>query len=152
VRVTEAAENYNRQHQDLRRENGIRYGDTIDGVDFPYLAQVARLNIVSLAALASAPPPPSGVTIAGNVSPNTTVSWTAVDGANAYRVWWRSTTEPQWRYSRLVESDATQIVLNGVVIDDWFFGVSSISADGYESPIVFPGVAGAFFPEAAPQR
>jgi hypothetical protein len=148
VRVTEAAENYNRQHQDLRRENGIRYGDTIDGVDFPYLAQVARLNIVSMAALASAPPPPSGVTIAGNVSPNTTVSWTAVDGANAYRVWWRSTTEPQWRYSRLVESDATQIVLNGVVIDDWFFGVSSISADGYESPIVFPGAPGAFFPES----
>jgi hypothetical protein len=147
VRVTEAAENYNRQHQDLRRENGIRYGDTIDGVDFPYLAQVTRLNIVSMAALASAPRPPGGVAIAGNVSPNTTVSWRAVEGAAAYRVWWRSTTDPQWRTSRLAPGDATQLVLNGVVIDDWFFGVSSISADGYESPVVFPGAPGAFFAE-----
>jgi hypothetical protein len=147
VRVTEAAENYNRQHQDLRRENGIRYGDTIDGVDFPYLAQVTRLNIVTMAALASAPPPPGGVAIAGNVSPNTTVSWRTVEGATAYRVWWRSTTDPQWRYSRLADASATQMVLNGVVIDDWFFGVSAISADGYESPIVFPGAPGAFFPE-----
>jgi hypothetical protein len=149
VRVTEAAENYNRQHQDLRRENGIRYGDTIDGVDFPYLAQVTRLNIVSMAALASAPAPPGGVVIAGNVSPNTTVSWRAVEGANGYRVWWRATTDAQWRYSRPVGADATQIVLNGVVIDDWFFGVSAISADGYESPIVFPGAPGAFFTEEA---
>ena len=154
VRVTEAAENYNRQHQDLRRENGIRYGDTIDGVDFPYLAQVARLNIVAMAALASAPPPPGGVAIAGNVSPNTTVSWRAVEGAGGYRVWWRATTDAQWRYSRLADASATQIVLNGVVIDDWFFGVSAVSADGYESPIVFPGAPGAFFPEgeqAAPR-
>lgn len=147
VRVTEAAENYIRQHQDLRRENGVRYGDTIEGVDFPYLAQVARLNIVSMAALASAPAPPGGVTIAGNVSPNTTVSWRAVEGAVAYRVWWRSTTDPQWRYNRRVEGDAGQLVLNGVVIDDWFFGVSAISQEGYESPIVFPGAAGAFFRE-----
>lgn len=147
VRVTEAVENYTRQHQDLRRENGIRYGDTIDGVDFSYLAQVTRLNIVSMAALASAPAPPSGVAIEGQVSANTTVSWQAVEGAAAYRVWWRSTTDPQWRYDRFAPGDATQLVLNDVVIDDWFFGVSAISADGYESPIVFPGAPGAFFPE-----
>ena len=145
VRVTEAVENYNRQHQDLRRENGIRYGDTIEGVDFAYLAQVARLNIVSMAALASAPAPPSGVAIEGQVSANTTVSWRPVAGAAAYRIWWRSTTDPQWRYSRLASGEATQLVLNDVVIDDWFFGVSSISADGYESPVVFPGAPGAFF-------
>jgi hypothetical protein len=149
VRVTEAAENYTRQHQDLRRENGIRYGDTIDGVDFPYLAQVTRLNIVSMAALANAPAPPSGVAINGAVSANTTVSWRAVEGAARYRVWWRSTTDPQWRYVRNVPGDATSIVLENVVIDDWFFGVSAVSADGYESPIVFPGVAGGFFREAA---
>jgi hypothetical protein len=147
VRVTEATENYNRQHQDLRSENGVRYGDTIDGVDFAYLAQVARLNIVSMAALASAPAPPGGVAIAGNVSPNTTVSWRPVAGAVSYRVWWRTTTDPQWRYSRLVEGDATQVVLTSIVIDDWFFGVSAISADGFESPVVFPGPPGAFFRE-----
>jgi Zn-dependent M28 family amino/carboxypeptidase len=152
VRVTEAAENYHRQHQDLRRENGIRYGDTIDGVDFPYLAQVARLNIVSMAALANAPAPPSGVTINGAVSANTTVSWRAVEGAGGYRIWWRSTTDAQWRSVRNAPADATSLVLQNVVIDDWFFGVSAVSADGYESPVVYPGVAGAFFrePAAAP--
>lgn len=147
VRVTEAAENYTRQHQNLRTEGGIRYGDTIDGVDFAYLAQVARLNIVTMASLASAPAPPMGVTTAGQVSADTTVSWRATPGAARYRVWWRGTTDPQWRYSRTVGGDATELKLENVVIDDWFFGVSAISEDGYESPVVFPGVAGAFFPE-----
>lgn len=144
VRVTEAQENYARQHQNLRTANGVRYGDTIDGVDFPYLAQVARLNIVSMAALASAPAPPSGVEIAGGVTPNTTIRWTATEGAAGYRVWWRSTTEPQWRLSRWA-GDVREITLPGVIIDDWFFGVSAVSADGFESPVVYPGVAGAFF-------
>jgi hypothetical protein len=148
VRVTEGVENYTRQHQDLRVENGIHYGDVISGVDFPYLAQVARMNIVTMAALASAPRPPSGVEIAGNVSPDTTVSWRPVAGAAGYRVWWRGTTDAQWRWSRWA-GDATQIKLDSVVIDDYFFGVSAVSADGYESPIEFPGVAGAFFPEPA---
>src|SRR6185436_5917443 len=67
VRVTEAVENYNREHQDVRIENGIRYGDTIDGVDFPYLANVARLNVVTMAAMAMAPTPPGDVMIAGQV-------------------------------------------------------------------------------------
>jgi Zn-dependent M28 family amino/carboxypeptidase len=148
VRITEAQENYTRQHQDLRTEGGVRYGDTIDGVDFAYLSQVTRLNAVAMAALASAPAPPGGVEISGAVSPDTTIRWTPVEGAARYRVWWRSTTDPQWRFSRWVEN-ATQLTLPGVVIDDWFFGVSAVSADGYESPVVYPGVAGAFF---APPR
>ena len=143
VRVTEAAENYDRQHQNLRTENGKAYGDTIEGVDFAYLAQVTRLNVVALASLASAPAPPSGVRIEGAVSPDTKVSWTATPGAAGYRVWWRGTTDPQWRYSRWV-GQGTSLVLKDVVIDDWFFGVSSVSADGWESPVVFPGAAGAF--------
>ena len=151
VRVTEAVENYHRQHQDLRVENGVRYGDVIDGVDFPYLAQVTRLNVVSLAALAAAPAPPSGVETEGAVSSDTTVKWAAVQGAAAYRVWWRATTDPQWRFSRLV-AGATQEVLEDVNIDDYFFGVSAISADGYESPAVFPGRAGTFEREPPPAR
>jgi hypothetical protein len=143
LRITEGAENYTRQHQDLRTENGIVYGDTIDGVDFAYLSQVARLNIVTMAAMASAPTVPTGVTIAGNVSPDTTVSWTAAPGAAGYRVWWRSTTEPQWRFSRWAGA-GTSLLLKDIPIDDWFFGVSAVSADGFESPIVFPGPAGAF--------
>ncbi|MFT4913653.1 MAG: hypothetical protein ACI9YM_002254 [Brevundimonas sp.] len=143
VRLSEGAENYDRQHQDLRTEDGVVYGDTIEGVDFDYLGQVARLDIVSMGALASAPSVPTGVTIAGAVKPDTTLSWSAVPGAAGYRVWWRATTAPQWTYSRWA-GPATQLTLPGIVIDDWFFGVSAVSADGFESPVVFPGPAGAF--------
>jgi len=143
VRVTEAVENYTRQHQDLRTEKGIRYGDTIDGVDFPYLAQVTRLNAVTMAALALAPKPPLGVEISGAVSADTTIKWTPSPDAAAYRVWWRSTTDPQWRYSRVVGATG-ETKLKGVNIDDWFFGVSAIGKDGHESPVVFPGAAGTF--------
>jgi Zn-dependent M28 family amino/carboxypeptidase len=143
VRVTEAVENYTRQHQDLRSENGIRYGDTIDGVDFAYLAQVTRLNAVTMAALASAPAPPTAVEISGAVSADTTVKWKPAADAAAYRIWWRSTTDPQWRYSRLVGTSG-EAKLVGVNIDDWFFGVSAIGPDGFESPVVFPGAAGSF--------
>lgn len=143
VRLSEGAENYDRQHQDLRTEDGVVYGDTVEGVDFDYLGQVARLDIVSMGALASAPSVPTGVTIAGAVKPDTTLSWSAVPGAAGYRVWWRATTAPQWTYSRWA-GPATQLTLPGIVIDDWFFGVSAVSADGFESPVVFPGPAGAF--------
>ena len=144
VRITEAREDYTRQHQDLRVENGVRYGDTIDGVDFVYLAQVTRLNAITLASMANAPMPPKGVAIEGAVTPHTTVKWQAVPGAARYRVWWRSTTDPQWRHHREVAGEVTQLVLKNVVIDDWFFGVSALSAEGYESPVVFPGDAGSF--------
>ena len=143
VRISEGAENYDRQHQDLRTENGVEYGDTIEGVDFDYLGQVARLNIVAMAALANAPASPLGVTIEGAVRPDTTVKWRAVPGAAGYRVWWRSTTAPQWTHSRWA-GPATELVLPGIVIDDFFFGVSAVSDDGYESPVVFPGPAGSF--------
>ena len=149
VRLTEAAENYTRQHQDVRTEGGVAYGDVIEGVDFGYLAQVTRLNAIALAALAAAPPPPDQVKIEGAVSPDTKVGWTPSPGAAGYRVWRRGTTEPLWRYSRWA-GPASGLTLNGVVIDDWFFGVSAVSADGYESPVEFPGPAGAFFnPPAA---
>ncbi|WP_419318160.1 M20/M25/M40 family metallo-hydrolase [Caulobacter sp. ErkDOM-E] len=144
VRVTEAAENYDRQHQNLRTENGRPYGDTIEGVDFAYLAQVTRLNTVAMASLASAPAPPSGVKIEGAVSPDTKVSWTATPGAAGHRVWWRGTTEPQWVLNRWAPGPATSAVLKDVVIDDFFFGVSAISPEGWESPVVFPGAAGSF--------
>jgi hypothetical protein len=147
VRVTEAHEDYTHQHQDLRVENGVRYGDTIEFVDFDYLAQVTRLNIVTLAALANAPAPPKGVAIEGAVTPDTTLKWEPQTGAAGYRVWWRSTTEPQWKFSRFVATDvqpANRLTLKNIVIDDWFFGVSAVSADGYESPVVFPGDPGAF--------
>ncbi|WP_243042115.1 M28 family metallopeptidase [Dyella sedimenti] len=143
VRVTEGHEDYTRQHQDLRTEKGIRYGDTIDGVDFRYLARVTALNTVTMAALSRAPAPPSGVSTEGALATDTTVHWKKVPGAAGYVVHWRDTTAPQWQYSRAV-GDVDQAVIKDVVIDDWFFGVSAVSADGYESPVVFPGDAGGF--------
>jgi hypothetical protein len=93
--------------------------------------------------MAAAPAPPLGVEIDGGVSTDTTVKWQAVPGAAGYRVWWRDTTAPQWTNNRFV-SDANSVVLKDVNIDDWFFGVSSVAADGFESPVEFPGPAGAF--------
>jgi Zn-dependent M28 family amino/carboxypeptidase len=143
VRVTEAHENYTRQHQDLRTQGGIHYGDTIDGVDFRYLARVTALNSITMATLSRAPAPPDGISIEGALATDTTVHWHKVPGAAGYRVHWRDTTAPQWQHAEAV-GDVDQTVLKDVVIDDWFFGVSSVSADGYESPVVFPGDAGSF--------
>jgi Zn-dependent M28 family amino/carboxypeptidase len=143
VRVTEGHENYTRQHQDLRTEGGIHYGDTIDGVDFRYLARVTALNTLTMAALSRAPAPPSGIAIEGALATDTTVHWKKVPGATGYVVHWRDTTAPQWQYSQTV-GNVDQAVIKDVVIDDWFFGVSAVSADGYESPVVFPGDAGSF--------
>jgi Zn-dependent M28 family amino/carboxypeptidase len=143
VRVTEAHENYTRQHQDLRSENGIRYGDTIDGVDFAYLAQVTRLNVLGLATMAAAPAPPAGVDIEGAVSSDTTIHWQPVAAAAGYRVWWRDTTAAQWQHNRWV-GEVTKTTLHDVVVDDAFFGVSAVSADGQASPVVFAGEAGSF--------
>ncbi|QXQ05727.1 M20/M25/M40 family metallo-hydrolase [Sphingosinicellaceae bacterium] len=143
VRITERQENYDRQHQNVRVENGRRYGDTIDGVDFGYLAKVTRLNVAALAALAAAPAPPSGVTIEGAVTPDTVLKWQAVPGAARYVVWWRKTDAPRWQFSRDAGA-ATTLTLKGIDIDSWFFGVSAVAADGSASPVVFPGAAGAF--------
>ena len=142
VRVTEAKENYNREHQNVRTENGVAYGDVLAAVDFAYLAQVTRLNIVTLAALAMAPAPPV-VSIAGAVTYDTALSWKPVTGATGYRAWWRDSLDTNWTHSRAADANATSIKLAHVNIDDWLFGVSSISADRYESPVAFPGAAGA---------
>ncbi|MGN2243341.1 M20/M25/M40 family metallo-hydrolase [Frateuria sp. GZRR33] len=139
VRVTEGHEDYTRQHQDLRPG----YGDTLDGIDFRYLARVTALDAITMAALSRAPAPPGGVDIKGALATDTTVSWHKVPGAAGYRVHWRDTTAPLWQHARAV-GDVDHAVLEDVVIDDWFFGVSSLSADGYESPVVFPGDAGSF--------
>lgn len=148
VRVMETNENYHRQHQDLRTEDGIAYGDVIEGVDFDYVARLTALNAVSLAGMASAPPPPADVTIEGAVTADTTLKWTRPPasqspGLAGYRVHWRLTTEPQWTHSLYV-GDATRHTLENVVIDNYFFGVSAVGKDGSESPVVFPGAAGSF--------
>ena len=152
VRFTEAVENYTHEHQDVRSENGIDYGDRARYIDAPYLARVTALNAVTMAALAMAPMPPADVAIKGAVGHDTTVSWKKVPGATSYRVWWRDTISPWWTNSRNA-GDAQSVTLKNVTIDDWFFGVSSVSADGYQSPVEFPGAAGDFrSPKAEPAK
>ena len=144
VRVTEADEIYDRQHQDVRVENGRAYGDVLEGVDFTYLAKVTRLNVATLAALAAAPAPPTELKLTGAVTPDTALSWSPSAGAVAYRVWWRETTAAQWTPAQSRVTSAASLTLPGVNIDDFTFGVSAIAASGAESPVEFPGPIGAF--------
>ena len=124
----------------------MRYGDTLDRVDFDYLAQVTRLNAITLAALANAPAPVRGVTIGGAVTTDTVMTWTPQPGVAQYRVWWRDTTAPQWQHSRTYAADVDpgHALLKNIDLDDFFFGVSAVSADGWESPVTFPGDAGSY--------
>ncbi len=150
VRIMETNENYNRQHQDIRTENGIKYGDTIDGVNFDYARKLTSLNVVTLASFAGAPPFPVNVTIEGAVQPSTTVKWDIRpderERANlrGFRVYWRLTTDSQWRWSRFVGKDARELKLENVVIDNFLFGVAAVANDGIETPVVFPGPMGRF--------
>jgi hypothetical protein len=174
ARISVAVENYNWQHQDLRTENGIRYGDTIDHVDFAYLAKMTKLNIAALAAIASAPPPPEPK-VEGAVSTDTTLSWTDVKGATNYRLYMRRTDASNWeRASYNGHTLATDLctveigrknphaagdggcnpfkqTLEHIRVDDWIFGVSSVSKDGFESPVASAVPGGAFKPYVAPR-
>jgi len=148
VRIMETNENYIWQHQDIRTEDGIEYGDVIEHVDFDYAAKLTALNVVSLAGMAKAPAPPSGVEIEGAVQPSTTLSWDNLDAGqnphlDGYKVYWRLTTSPVWTHGRLT-GDVSEYTLENIVIDNYFFGVASVSDEGYESPVVFPGPNGSF--------
>lgn len=148
VRFSVAIEDYEHQHQDLRTENGIRYGDTIDEMDFPYLAKVTRLNIAALAALAAAPMPPIATADAA-VKTWTDVTWKPVAGAAAYSVWRRRTDAPEWEAQPMVtRTTETSVKLDGFRGDDWILGVRSIAADGSVSPIAAAVPGGGFTPLA----
>ena len=146
VRVMEVHEHYDRQHQDLRTEDGVVYGDTMEGVDADYAAKLTALNAVVMANIAGAPPFPANVEIEGAVMPDTTLRWETPehsDNLAGYRVWWRLTDAPQWTHSRFV-GDVTEYTLENIVIDNYYFGVSAVALDGSETPVVFPGPAGRF--------
>jgi hypothetical protein len=143
IRFAEAGEAYNRQHQVVRDEDGIHYGDEIEWVDFDYLANVTRLDAITMASLAMAPAPVSGLEVKGAVRYDTTLTWTPRGDAATYNAWWRETTAPQWEHRQQADS-AGSVVLKDVIIDNYFFGVSAVSKDGWESPVEFPGFAGSF--------
>lgn len=139
VRISETHENYVHQHQDVRVEDGVQYGDLPEFVDYPYLAKVTALNAASLASLAWAPPSPDSVRVAGAVQPHTTLRWQPVEAPDlaGYRVYWRRPTEPSWTHSRWV-GRVSEATLENIVIDNYFFGVAAVDREGHESRVVFP--------------
>jgi hypothetical protein len=139
VRIMEAHENYNRQHQDLRIENGINYGDVISGVDFDYAKKLTAVNAINLASLGWSPKEPKNVKIGGAVKPSTTLKWKKSNDSSikGYKIYWRETTSPHWDKSKFV-GNVDSHTLEGVVIDNYFFGVSSIGKNNQESVVVFP--------------
>ena len=138
IRIMEAHENYNRQHQDIRTEDGIEYGDVVEAVNFDYAEKLTAVNAINMASLAWAPPAPKNVEIGGIVEPSAKLRWDKVEGDIAgYKIYWRETTEAQWQYSRFV-GNVNEFTLEGIVIDNYFFGVAAVGKDGHESVVVFP--------------
>lgn len=140
VRIMEAHEDYTEQHQDIRTENGIDYGDVIEEVNFDYAKKLTAVNAVALASLAKAPPAPQNVEIGGAVEPAANLQWEKQDSelVKGYKIYWRLTTEPLWTNSRYV-GDVSEHTLEGIVIDNYLFGVSAVGEDGYESVVSYPG-------------
>ena len=139
IRIMEAHENYTQQHQDIRTEDGIAYGDVVEHVNFDYAAKLTAVNAITMASLAWAPPAPEEVSIGGIVEPSAKLKWEKVPGDDVagYKVYWRDTTAPQWQYSRYV-GDVDNFTLEGIVIDNFYFGISAVGNNGNESVIVFP--------------
>lgn len=149
VRFTEPLEDYNHQHQTPRVENGVDYGDNIEYLNFPFMGNVARDNAEVLRQLALAPATPANVKLAGGVTPDAKISWSA--GADAQRagfeILWRETTEPRWQVYDFVMS-AGETVLRGVSTDNHFFAVRSVGRNGARSIAVSAGAPRT--PPAAP--
>jgi Zn-dependent M28 family amino/carboxypeptidase len=140
VRITEADEDYTHQHQNVRTENGIFYGDTPEYVDFEYTANVARVNLISLAGLALAPARPRNVGIVtARLTNDTDLKWDASVDADlaGYEVVWRDTTAPVWTNSVFV-GNVTTYTAKAMSKDNYFFGVRAVDRDGNKSPVVYP--------------
>ena len=138
VRFTEPFENFRHQHQNVRTENGVRFGDLPEFVDFGYVADVARVNLAGLATLALAPPPPRNLRIdATELSNSTLLTWDTDPDAVGYRVVWRSTDSATWQHSRDV-GRAGRALLEQVSKDNVIFGVMALSARGHPSLAAFP--------------
>ncbi|MDT0621924.1 M28 family peptidase [Croceitalea vernalis] len=137
IRIMESHENYTQQHQDIRVEDGIAYGDVLEHVNFEYAKKLTAVNAINLASIAWAPPGPEKVEIGGIVRPAAKFKWSPVEGAIGYKIYWRETTSPTWDNYKFVRN-TNIFTLDGIVIDNYFFGIAAIGEDGHESPVVFP--------------
>ena len=139
VRFTESREDFHHQHQNVRTENGIEYGDLAKFVDFDYVAHVARLNAATLASLASAPAPPANVhLLAKDLENDSTLTWESSPGglATAYEVLWRATTSPEWEHAEKV-GNVNRATLK-LSKDNVIFSVRAVDAQGHRSLPVVP--------------
>ena len=139
IRIMEAHENYTMQHQDIRLEDGIAYGDVIEGVNFNYAKKLTSVNAINLASLAWAPPSVKKLSIGGIVEASVKFTWEKVQDPNVigYKIYWRDTTSPTWQNERFV-GDINKYTLKEIVIDNFFFGIATVGKNGFESPVVFP--------------
>jgi hypothetical protein len=138
VRFTEYREDYNHQHQDVRTEKGIEYGDLLKFVDFEYVANVARLNAAALASLASSPAPPTDVhLLTKQLENDSKIEWKPAPGAAAYEVLWRKTTDEDFPEENLLRTTEPKVDLTDSK-DNVIFGVRSVDAKGHRSLIVIP--------------
>lgn len=137
IRIMEMHENYTQQHQDIRNENGIEYGDKLKFVNFPYAKKLTAVNAINLASIAWAPAAPKNVKIGGIVRPAAKLKWEAVEGAKGYKIYFRDTTSPTWDNFVYIEGKIGH-VLEGIVIDNFFFGVAAVGENGHESIVTFP--------------
>ena len=139
VRLTEFREDFHHQHQNVRMENGIQYGDLPKFVDFDYVAHVARLNAATLASLAAAPAPPANVhLLTKDLENDSTLTWDASPGglATAYEVLWRATTSPQWEHAENV-GNVTRATIK-ISKDNVIFAVQAVDSAGHPSLPVVP--------------
>ena len=139
VRIMESNENYNRQHQDIRFENNINYGDVVSGVNFEYAKKLTAVNAINLALLGWSPPPPKNLKIGGIVEPSVKFKWEGSENKDiiGYKIYWRKTSSPNWEYSKLTDK-INEYTLEGIIIDNFLFSVVSINSKGFESIYKFP--------------
>jgi Zn-dependent M28 family amino/carboxypeptidase len=140
IRITESNEDYTRQHQNLRTEDGINYGDLPDFIDFEYISNVTRVNMISLASLANAPAKPQNVSIlTTRLTNDTDLKWDANTDSDiaSYEVVWRDTTAADWTNSVNV-GNVTTYTAKEMSKDNYFFGVRAVDKDGNKSPVVYP--------------
>jgi hypothetical protein len=152
VRFTEVNEDYRHQHQNVRTENNIQYGDLPQFVDFDYVAKVARINASSLAVLALAPSRPKNVGIlTARLSNDTDLKWDANKEPDlaGFEIVWRETTSPVWTNSKAV-GNVTTYTMKGMSKDNFFFGVRAVDKEGNRSPASFPRPVGRTAPADRP--
>ncbi|MEW9550295.1 M20/M25/M40 family metallo-hydrolase [Nonomuraea sp. NPDC050783] len=143
VRFTEVHEDYRHQHQDVRVEDGVQYGDLTRFVETGYVARVAQVNVAALAALARGPRAPvRAAIVTSRLTNDTDLRWDANPEPDVagYEVVWRGTTEPMWTHSRFV-GNVTSYTVEGLSKDNYQFGVRAVDRQGHRGPVSYPAPA-----------